>query len=360
MERGRSSERAPAAYYLFRRGKKIVAAALVYYDNFFVVADCKATRDCIVARLRKNAAALGAVFKNQRTAAGEVEIALSERWVEVLGLRIEISNETIKWRHGEKTMTKWAQKLELPRKDLCPADVAGVVGRLVWDACARCITFAHCVRAINLMAKIAEECREPKDWSVGRIQLVEEDREEFVTLARRTLENRWECRSRLEPARERILVATDASDVGRGGMLLQPRVPELDVAQAWKGAEAQLSINIRELLACMRMSEQVAIGRRATEVWVAVDNMTALAWVQGGWCRHEATCVMLGSWLAGFEGRGILIRPFYVPSGVMPADGLSRLQQDPMLEEKIAKCGAIWEEKLALTGGFGLAKRQRE
>ena len=367
LAEGRNNSQGPAAFYIFseRKGGRTAhpsetAFGFVYYDNFLIVANSEQTRNQIVTQIKKNAQEANAIWKTHSPPEGEPSLAgdsdfkLSKGWVEVLGLEIFSEQGELRWRHSRKTVEKW-RDLTWP-KQILPCTVAGVVGRLVWDATARNQTLAHVVEEINMLAELAMKCTTRKCWWTLSVALDEGKMERMLHKLRVAVENRWEVRPREEQGpRSTRMIVSDASRSGKGGMIMHPRSRSNDIKEAWTSEEQLMHINELELVAAVSIIERAMIvdPRHHQDLWLGEDNTVALSWLEGGWCRDPMLCERLGTCMKGLARADVRLRMFFVPSASMPADSRSRLKEEQEEDQcrREGECMEAWKMKMFLIRG---------
>jgi hypothetical protein len=295
-------EDAPAPYYLVRREGRVIAIIGVFYDNFIVIGEEEGITRELVRGISKNCRHAGVILK------GAIPWTIGPSRLAYLGLDIWSNEQAIWWRHAPTTLDRWRLSSPLA-EETTPLLVATAIGRLVWDATARNNTCAHLHHILRISARM---CREHRGWRTNW-RLTTDECVAINEAMEQVMMNSWGTAKAVNA--ERLLIASDACPAGGG--ILGLVGSSLFIMAQWDMNHQH--INELELLIALE--------------GLAMDNTTAIAWINAGWCPNPTLCERLQRTLA----RQARVTAFYIPTARMPADPLSR-NDEVVDEEAITMC----------------------
>ena len=348
---------APSSFYIVKKknSEERLAFLSVYYDNFTIIAKNEGVRDEIVAIIVANAERANAKFKKNAGkpepdagAAASTKTApegftLTKNQAQVFGVDIRIVGAMMKWNHTAKTRARWENTLSLiPDGDtevhtMRLLDLAIVCGRLVWDMTVRNWVRSDLNGPLKILSDAYLVCYNAGQgglhWKSAVVKLSRDDVATLREATERMLANAEEVGHRRKPLNH-IVVATDSSDAQYGFVWVCPEKRQRsgaawsDFRPAWSKEEPSdwttRHINVKELVAGVLAMKAAAAECKNVQLWLAMDNTTAIAWLTHRWCPTAEVSEWMRETLIELQERGISVHPFYVHTTIMPADAISR------------------------------------
>ncbi|CUG90817.1 unnamed protein product [Bodo saltans] len=270
MSYANPEEKLPSAVMVWtnKRGRPVVIA-IVWYDNIFINASSLVVREKFVDKVQ-------ACFNETRIAV-KGEIVQTEGRVEYLGVIYQSEPGHVRWCHSPANVARWETLRQVPATS--GRDWLERLGIINWHVRMRDLPWRTVRGLFTRIYKVVGPDPSRLDDAVSLSS-------EAVAAVDSWLQEAcsgemFVKQPRVFPA-TRVFLATDASDWGAGGVMLQEVGPITLVRRPWSTDEAQLHINVKESLAAMEtireFKKRVPEPRRIT---IAIDNMSAKAWLEG-------------------------------------------------------------------------------
>lgn len=332
---------------------KTVAFVIVWYDNYLIVAINITVRNQLRRGIDANLRRAKIVIKKQKFSDRSEQVDSDDcgmvEWIETHdastrvefnGMIIDVS-DGVSVSHRAGNIENWTRIQHLLLAEVPARAIAAAVGIIVWHDQVHDVALAADVHAINALRTVSVGRNTRKHWR----ELVP-----GLEAERNLLHKRMETIIRNEPVRwtppqiyeRRLIIATDASTVGQGGVVLDEKGSILD----WWSLPARCApediwkSEIQALVRCIKWIEDKAwnvyIG---CEVWAAMDSTIALSSFQR---RYSPDVVMSESILRTLQrvqSWGSSLRTTYVNTLRLVADNPSRLE--PPCQVKAAE---TWDD----------------
>jgi hypothetical protein len=264
-------EKVPAAVMVWKnaKGDHIIVAA-VWYDNIFINANSRGSRDKFVSLLRRIFGATQIHVK------GEIET--SEGQVEYLGVTYKIASpKVIHWKHVRRNRERWQQLRS--QTAVSGRDWLERLGVINWHVRMKETPWRE-VRQLfsSVFAQLAP------GWEVLDEPIV-------MPLSLHNEVDSWmaEVCADIEYTKtvksvptQHVFLASDASNWGAGGVLLGNGSHEVILQRAWTEREIPLHINLKETIAAVETLRAWKMrNEQPARILVAIDNVSAKSWMQG-------------------------------------------------------------------------------
>ena len=349
---------APGQVDIFRSSDRdrVVARIFIYIDNFLVVAGSRETRDEIADAVEAGARGINAVWKIpplQKSGLRRVDPnrqdCTERKIVQFIGVAYSCSPAKVDWSLSRDFLDKWRASLEDIKSTttMAPREAYAVAGALIWavrvllEPLVRARAVIQLIRHMSTkMASARGKTSEKALWDaeleVGHLT------PQVSKLAVEILEHPGA--SRTTRGRETIILATDASGWGfaicRRGEDGNWYVVEMG---QWTQEQAAKEIKWRELWVMVRAVTQ--LHTQCKDVVLLGNNSTAVAALRRGISDIPDSDEMVEQcWEVCSQGN-LQLRPHWIPTHAMPADGPSRgsdiVREHVTQVEKILKERAI-------------------
>lgn len=313
----------PAAVMVWKNSKgKIVVIAIVWYDNIFVNATSFACRERFMANVSR-------IFNMTRIQV-KGELSHSTGRVEYLGVIYEIADSEVRWQHTQANRTRWMELQKGEAKTV--GDWLKRLGIVNWHVQVRAIPW----REVRDLFSAAYQCFGDNFDDVNReVQIpYGVSREVQRWLSEACADQTFVKAPKAFPSR-RVFLATDASNWGAAGLLLSHEGSQILLKRKWSAFESQWHINIKETVAALEtLREFKRLNPETHRIIVAVDNITAKAWMEGRALPGSPAELEVFKLITEFSDD--CFEFVWVPSEKNPADQPSRNEE--VSEELVSKC----------------------
>jgi hypothetical protein len=271
------SENPPRFVPLVRNGQRVGLLSILY-DNIFVIACDKSLVKEWGDRWERNAELFGITLKHTTLHGSADTHDADYQDIEHLGLafgtertRTTPSGWRFLWRHAKEKKERWKPLLSTVRGVMEALDVARCVGVILWHATIHLIPLCMEAKTIHLLRRTARQVAQSGGrWRSCQMAILPD---ECAYLTQRLKDivfegtKQWTWCPYRSPG-PTLMAASDASDEGMGGCILQEEsVPEHFFMVAWDpGADdiiflrelAAAELTIRRVLLCFL--EQLHLG----------------------------------------------------------------------------------------------------
>lgn len=265
-------ERVPAPVMVWKKGERIVLIAIVWYDNIFINAVSHKCREAFVSQVRSSFNRTRIVVKG--------DMVLSEGEVEYLGVIYQVhltEARTVIWRHAPSNMKRW--KILASTEAISGRDWLERLGVINWHIRLKGTNwrdirplFREVFNAIGTkFSELESTVRLPNKTVAGIDSWLKE-----------AISGETFMRTSKPLPQTTCFLATDASNWGMGGLLLETGGATVLTQRPWNETEQMWHINRKETRAAIETIRE--LKRTAADplrIVLALDNVAAKAWMQG-------------------------------------------------------------------------------
>lgn len=293
----------PPPYVVLEHDGKRVGVLACLYDNILIFCTHRPLAEQWHARVLRNMALFNATLKEWRhvkwedMAASDISILKSGPSTNVVHLGAQYAyiksrrRCRLAWRHPPEKAQKMVARAEQLTKTPSPADVAQVVGYILWDAALRGVPLADREDAIDVLKRVARyvhhDPTKPK-WHTPGYELSERDRETLKNRMEPIRVNEWcTLRSLKRTSQRRVLAASDASSEALGWCILSSAggVEMYD----WIEGDLDDIMFIREMRAA-ELALRTAMTeheRRPIDIYLCIDATAVVGALRVGYSTNK-------------------------------------------------------------------------